>query len=699
MPDRAINTVKKLGRYDIVRVLGKGAMGVVYEARDPNLNRKVAIKTVRVDSLAKDEAAEYELRFRTEAHSAARLQHPNIVSVYDSDRDGDTPFLVMEFVKGEDLKHYLDSGQRYTLEQSVRMMRDLLAALDYAHQRKIIHRDIKPANLLIEADGRVKLTDFGVARIQDSGEATRTQGGMVGTLKYMSPEQVEGKTVDALSDLYSAGIVLYQLLTDRRPFDGDSYFSIVNQITNQNPPAPSSINQMLPTAVDAVVARALAKDKTQRFASAQDFSLALQAAARRADPTITPSANPYKVIEQHGTGALERSGSTVSNTLSGTSGSTITQEIELVYWKDVKDSDDAADLEGFLTRFPEGVYADLAKRRLKRIAQERAELGKDNYDKTVIATPSSQTTEPEVLADYTLGITGLGKSGFTDETTQPLAAPTAPQLPSSPDPDSTVLRPVAVANPAKADDYTMLAPPKAVLGSNPSKKTGLVVGIVALVLGAAALWAWQSRPSTQIITESSLEAGLPALAASAPTASNNTATVATEVTPTLAATSEPSVTASAAISTSPFASLTASTPSSTTSTGDISSQTLAITPPKPSASSARAVAAARLQAQREAQARASSVPIATQLQTASQPAITTVPAASSPSAASSATTNQTRPAATRPREGTASSPQEACESRSLFGYGACLYEQCAKPVFFNHSYCISQRERQERSRN
>jgi eukaryotic-like serine/threonine-protein kinase len=383
MDDRAL-TAKKLGRYDITRVLGKGAMGVVYEARDPNLNRKVAIKTVRVDSLSKDEAADYELRFRTEAHSAARLQHPNIVSVYDSDRDGSTPFLVMEFVQGEDLKHYLDIGQRYTLEQSVRMMRDLLAALDYAHQHKIIHRDIKPANLMIEANGRVKLTDFGVARIQDSGEATRTQGGMVGTLKYMSPEQVEGRTVGAESDLFSAGIVLYQLLTDRRPFDGDSYFSIVNQITNQNPPAPSSINPMLPTALDAVLARALAKDKTQRFATAQDFSIALQAAARRGDPTITPSANPYKAIDLHGTNALERSGSMASSTLSN-SGSTVTQELELVYWKDVKDSDDPQDLEGFIKRFPDGVYADLAKRRLKRISEGMTFSGQKLYENTLVA--------------------------------------------------------------------------------------------------------------------------------------------------------------------------------------------------------------------------------------------------------------------------------------------------------------------------
>ena len=295
-------SLKKLGRYDLVRVLGKGAMGIVYEGRDPNLDRRVAIKTVKVENLSEEAASEYEARFRTEARSAARLQHPNIVSVYDSDRDGDMAYLVMEYIQGDDLKHHLDKGVRYSLEQSLKMIRDLLSALDYAHKQGIVHRDIKPGNLLIEPGGRVKLTDFGVARMQDSGDATRTQGNMVGTLKYMSPEQVQGQKIDSRADLFSVGIVLYQLLTDKRPFDGDNDFSIIHQIIGHTPAPPSSFNARLPSAIDAVVARALAKDREQRFATARDFSSALQSAIRRAeDATILPPANPSRKADASAT--------------------------------------------------------------------------------------------------------------------------------------------------------------------------------------------------------------------------------------------------------------------------------------------------------------------------------------------------------------------------------------------------------------
>lgn len=381
-------------------------MGVVYEGRDPNLDRRVAIKTVKVENLSEEAAAEYEHRFRTEARSAARLQHPNIVSVYDSDRDGDVAFLVMEYIQGDDLKHHLDRGVRYSLEQSLKIIRDLLSALDYAHKQGIVHRDIKPANLLIEPGGRVKLTDFGVARIQDSGEATRTQGSMVGTLKYMAPEQVQGQKIDSRADLFSAGVVLYQLLTDKRPFDGDNDFSIIHQIIGHHPPSPSSINPKLPGALDAVVARALAKTREERFATARDFAVALQAAIRRAeDQTVVPPLNPNKRVEAAASRPLTAPGTLPPPTHPSVGGiSSVTQELELVYWKDVKDSSDPEELQGFLDKFPAGIYADLARRRLRKL------MGGDS---TTILGAGSQPGVPRNAQAYATGST-FAQTQFPD---------------------------------------------------------------------------------------------------------------------------------------------------------------------------------------------------------------------------------------------------------------------------------------------
>ncbi len=720
MPDSAAGT-KKLGRYDILRVLGKGAMGVVYEALDPNLNRKVAIKTVRVDSLPKDEVDEYELRFRTEAHSAARLQHPNIVSVYDSDRDGNTPFLVMEFVKGEDLKHYLDSGQRYTLEQSVRIMRDLLAALDYAHQHKIIHRDIKPANLLIEANGRVKLTDFGVARIQDSGEATKTQGGMVGTLKYMSPEQVEGKSVGAASDIFSAGVVLYQLLTDRRPFDGDSYFSIVNQITNQNPPAPSSINQMLPAAVDAVVARALAKSKTERFATAQDFAAALQAAARRADPTITPSANPYKTIEQLGTGAHERSGSTASITsaTSGTSGSTITQELELVYWKDVKESNDIHDLEGFLKRFPDGVYSDLAKRQLKRIADTKLAQGEALYDSTQIAA-IQKSEQIELADDITMlrrpdpvkNLQAIAHKNEHDlETTAPMAnrpsqdledtipQPLGSNTLESATPSLPVMPPGLQATAYQLEDtqikMAMQAPSSKELSSATSEldkpkpkrsMAGLIVGAAVMAFIAIGTWLWMAvakapdvkAPTVVAMTPTATVTAVvvaPIEPASSPFSQLEAATVSVLIT-------NSSSVASPLTTEQTNTNLPALTSSPSQST--ISATTTAVKTPKLAASTAKAT-----KAQREASATQSG-------QQTNQTNKVTNTTANSSMAPSNPVTAASAPPTPKPVATTPSNPREACEGRVLFGFVSCLTEQCNKSNYQNHPICIERREQEER---
>ena len=601
---------KKLGRYDITRVLGKGAMGVVYEARDPNLNRSVAIKTVRVDSLPKDEAAEYELRFRTEAHSAARLQHPNIVSVYDSDHDGDTPFLVMEFVKGQDLKHYLDIGQRYTLQQTVQMMCDLLSALNYAHQNNIIHRDIKPANMLIEGSGRLKLADFGVARIQDSGEATRTQGGVVGTLKYMAPEQIKGCKVDATSDMFSAGIVLYQLLTDRRPFDGDSYFSIVNQITSQDPPTPSSINPMLPPELDAVVAQALAKDKTQRFATAQDFAQALQAAACRADPTITPLADPHKTIVSHTTSALEFSGSTSNNSLGNTS-SSVVQELELVYWKDIKSSDDRQVLEGFLKRFPDGVYADMAKRRLKAIVEASTSQGQAVYDRTIVACANSVSA-----ADLT------GNTQLTVPSTTPAA----------------------------------------ILNISQRKKWAAMVVLLILFACGGALWAGRSQ-SNSIITETAAQAGLSQVAIAAP-ATLPLATSSLTLTPALTINAQPA---------------TIVLPLS--GKADQSDTALA------------AASAARLAATRAATA---AVRLQTQNDLAAKQATSNAVNSSNNTQSTALITRQATTSANAAAPNVAASPQAACQGKSFFARSSCIFDQCARPVFQSHPYCVEQRDRQEK---
>lgn len=448
-------SLNKLGRYDIIRVLGKGAMGLVYEARDPNLDRRVAIKTIKVENLSEEAAAEYEARFRTEAHSAARLQHPNIVSVYDSDRHGDMAFLVMEFIQGEDLKRHLDAGRRYSLEETLRMVRDLLSALDYAHRQNIVHRDVKPANLLIEAEGRVKLTDFGVARIQDSGEATRTQGSMVGTLKYMSPEQVQGLPIDARADLFAAGVVLYQLLTGQRPFDGDTDFAIIQQIVGHTPAAPSSFSTLLPAAIDAVVARALAKERDRRFATAQEFSAALQEASGHvSDPTIVPPVSPSggRAGTATATGRLRTGGSTVKLSTNRTNtGSTVTQELELVYWKDVKDSEDLEDLQGFLDRFPAGIYADLARRRLRKLSG------------MVEAEGSGTGTEPASTGAFSEEVSEWARLQVPHTPPAPAPAP-APTGPETGGPDETwaVVPTVPLSVPAPGSAVAGMIPPPVV---------------------------------------------------------------------------------------------------------------------------------------------------------------------------------------------------------------------------------------------
>ena len=267
--------ISYIGKYEIRREIGRGAMGVVYEGYDPSIKRIVALKTIRSEQLAGDSAAVIA-RFRREAQAAGRLNHPNIVSIYDFGEDGGAWYIAMEFVQGRELKECFESNERFRMADIVRIMSQILNALDYSHRQGVIHRDVKPANIFLLSDGSVKVADFGIAHIESSN---LTQVGTVmGTPSYMSPEQIMGLPVDGRSDLFSAGVVLYQFLTGERPFAG-SATTTMQKVLKQEPLPPSTLNVQLPPAMDAVVRKALAKRADERFQTAQEFADALRAAA------------------------------------------------------------------------------------------------------------------------------------------------------------------------------------------------------------------------------------------------------------------------------------------------------------------------------------------------------------------------------------------------------------------------------------
>src|SRR5437667_5130656 len=266
-----------LGKYEIQSVLGKGAMGVVYKAFDPHIERAVAIKTVRKDLVDPDLAAQFMARFKNEARAAGRLHHPHIVGVYEYGEDDKVAFIAMEYVDGTGLREYLNRKARFEFGQLIAITSQLLQALDFAHTRGVVHRDIKPANLILASGGSLKVADFGIARIDTT---TLTMTGMVmGTPSYMSPEQCQGRDSDHRSDLFSAGVVLYELLTGERPFRGSPEMIAYN-ICNEVPRPPSQVSSLtLPPAIDDVIATALAKSPDARFQNAQAFHRALQFAA------------------------------------------------------------------------------------------------------------------------------------------------------------------------------------------------------------------------------------------------------------------------------------------------------------------------------------------------------------------------------------------------------------------------------------
>ena len=290
-------TGRTLGdRYELVSVIGRGGMAEVWEAQDTRLGRRVAIKILRPD-LARDPA--FQARFRREAQSAASLNHPNIVAAYDTGEDifidgtesTVVPYIVMEYVDGMTLRQILSSGRRLLPERSLEIAAGTLSALDYAHRHGIVHRDIKPANVMLTRTGDVKVMDFGIARaLNDSGNTMTSAQTVMGTAQYLSPEQARGEVVDARSDLYSAGVVLYELLTGQPPFTGDSPVSIAYQHVSEQATPPSQLDPTLPRDVDAVVMRSLAKSPDERYQTAADFRADVERAVMGAPVTAALTA-------------------------------------------------------------------------------------------------------------------------------------------------------------------------------------------------------------------------------------------------------------------------------------------------------------------------------------------------------------------------------------------------------------------------
>ena len=262
--------ISVLGRYKIIGELGQGAMGVVYKAVDPIIDRTVAIKTINLN-LSRQELEEYELRFQQEIKAAGRLNHPNIVTIYDVGKTDTCAYMAMEFLEGKELKDLIATGQLQPVSDTIHTIAQVADGLAFAHSQDIVHRDVKPSNIMVLKGGLAKITDFGIARLPNAAVKTMT-GLILGSPRYMSPEQVIGKSIDSRSDIFSLGVVLYEALTNIAPFDGDNVNAIMFSTVNTLPPAPSTHNRQVPPMLDLIVAKALAKMVDDRYQLAQELA-------------------------------------------------------------------------------------------------------------------------------------------------------------------------------------------------------------------------------------------------------------------------------------------------------------------------------------------------------------------------------------------------------------------------------------------
>src|SRR6202521_4740175 len=264
-------TVTKAGRYEFIGELGRGAMGVVYKAMDPVIGRTAAVKTTRLSEAGTGlSRPELLTRFQTEARAAGLLTHPNIVVVFDAGEEDGLYYITMELVEGKSLQALLDGGHAFPLSRTLRILEQTCSALQFAHERNVVHRDIKPANIMLTADDTVKVTDFGTAKILQFGTMQQTAH-VMGTPSYMSPAQVKGRAVAGRSDIFSLGVLLYEMVTGEKPFPGQNITTVIYKIVNEEPVPPRQINPTIHPGINAVVMKALAKEPEQRYQSCREM--------------------------------------------------------------------------------------------------------------------------------------------------------------------------------------------------------------------------------------------------------------------------------------------------------------------------------------------------------------------------------------------------------------------------------------------
>ena len=277
--------IDHIGKYELRSVLARTPMSTVYDGWDSAIARRVAVKLIPMSAIDDAEAGEAYARFKRGAQAAGQLNHPNIVSVYDYGETADYAYLVMEFVDGPSLKSKFDNNQRFAKTEICKIIGSMLEALQYSHDRGVVHRDVKPANIMFTKDNSLKITDFGIARLENSD---MTQSGMViGTPAYMSPEQFLGEKIDLRTDIYSTGVVLYQMVTGERPYEGN-LATIMHKVLYGTPLLPSRVSRLATPALDDVVTRAMARKREDRFRSAAEFNAALQAAGQSTSQPLRP---------------------------------------------------------------------------------------------------------------------------------------------------------------------------------------------------------------------------------------------------------------------------------------------------------------------------------------------------------------------------------------------------------------------------